>query len=248
MEHRPPNFDASRAWSDAMALLKGQTEIVLTVSGFFLLLPPLLLNTLHPFVPSGASATWVSEVTAWTEANFFWILLVALLASLGRLTLLVLLLEPARPTVGEALRAGARLLPVFAVMDVLIGFMWLGGLLLFVIPGLYLVGRTFLAEAAFVARRVHGPVGAITAGLEVTRRNGWRLFFIIAVIYVAGTILVGAIGSVVGVFGALFGGPALNLFLNAFVEAAGGAGISMLLLLVAIAAWRQLGSAEHAQG
>ncbi|MFD1612996.1 hypothetical protein ACFSCW_14420 [Sphingomonas tabacisoli] len=246
MEHRPPNFDASRAWSDAMALLNGQREIVLTVAGFFMLLPPLLLNTLHPFTPSGQSGTWLREVGVWTEANFLWILLVALMASLGRLTLLILLLGPERPSVGEALRAGVRLLPLFAVMDLLIGFMWLGGLMLFVIPWLYLAGRTFLAEAAFVARRVHGPVAGIAAGFEATRRNGWRLFFIIAVIYLAGTILIGAIGSVVGVFGALFGGAGLNLFLNAFVDAAGGAGISMLLLLVAVAAWRQLGSAEHA--
>lgn len=240
MPHSPPKFDPGRAWSDAMALLKGQSEILLTVAGFFILLPALLLDALRPFEPSRAEGAWMRDMAAWTEANFVWILLVALLAALGRLTILILLMEPGRPTVGQALAAGARLLIPFAVMDLLIGFMLLGGFMLFVLPGFYVFGRTFLAEAAFVARRARGPVAGLAAGIEASRGNGWRLFFIIAVIYAAGTILTAAVGSVAGVIGALAGGASLDRFLSAFIEALGGAGISLLLALVAIAGWRQL--------
>lgn len=224
-----------------MALLNGQREILLTLAGFFMLLPPLLLNTLNPFVPSGVAGTWLREVSAWTESNFVWILLVALLAGLGRLTILILLLGPGRPTVGEALAAGARLLPLFAIMDLLIGFMWLSGVLLLIVPWLYLVGRTFLAESAFVARRAHGAVAGIAAGFEASRGNGWRLFLLVALIYVGGTIVTAAVGSVVGIIGALAGGAGLDRFLSAFVDATCGAGISLLLVLLAVASWRQLG-------
>lgn len=241
MEHKQPPFDASRAWTDAMALLKGQREILLTITGFFIMLPALLLNALRPFVASGKGETWTAEIAAWTQANFLWIVLVAVLAALGRLAMLILLVEPGRPTVGEALAAGIRLLPMFIVMDVLIGLMLLGGSLFFIVPAFYIFGRTFLAEAGFVAIRARGPIAGLTAGFEASHRNGWRIFLMAAIIYVAGVILTAAIGSVVGVLGALAGGTGLDRFLAAFVEAVCGAGVSLLMVLVAVAAWRQLG-------
>lgn len=241
-------LDAGRAWSDAMSLLKGQREILLTIAGFFLMLPSLLLNTLRPFVASGTSESLIQEMMRWTEANFLWIILAAVLAALGRLAILILLLSPERPTVGEAVAVGGRLLILFVAMDILIGLMWLGGLLLFVFPWLYLVGRTFLAEAAFVAERVHNPVAAITAGFEVSRGNGWRIFAMVAIIYVAGTILTAAVGSVVGVLGALAGGTGLDRFLGALVEAGFGAGMSLILLLVSVASWRQLSENRDLRG
>ena len=240
MQQKLATLDAGQAWSDAIGLLNGQREILLTVAGFFIMLPALLLTTLRPFAASGTFAEVLQARMIWTEANFFWIVLAAVLAALGRLAILILLLGPERPTVGEALSAAARLLILFAVMDLLIGFIWLGGFMLLIVPGLYLVGRTFLAEAAFVAERVHSPIAAIAAGFEASRGNGWRLFVMIAIIYVAGTILTAAIGSVVGVLGAIAGGTGLDRFLTAFVEASFGAGMSLILLLVSVAAWRQL--------
>ena len=245
MQDKVSPFDAGRAWTDAMALWNGQREILLTIAGFFILLPALLLNALRPFVPSGKGETWVAEIATWTEANFLWIILVAVLAALGRFAILILLLGPERPTVGEALAAAAKLLLPFVVMDVLIGLMLLGGSLLFIVPAFYIFGRTFLAEAGFVATRAHGPIAGLTAGFEASRGNGWRIFLMVAIIYVAGVILTAAIGSVVGVLGALAGGSGLDRFLGAFVDAACGAGVSLLLVLVSVAAWRQLAEDRH---
>lgn len=233
-------LDAGRVWTDAMNLLAGQREILLTITAFFIMLPSLLLNTLRPFIATGSRDTLLRELMNWTEANFMWIVLAAMLAALGRLAILILLLGPGRPTVGEALSAGGRLLILFVFMDVLIGFIWLGGFLLFVIPGLYLVGRTFLAEPAFVAGQMRNPMAAIAHGFEMSRGNGWRLVVMIAVIYLAGTILTAAVGSVAGVIGALVGAAGLDRFLNAGVEALFGAAMSLILALVGVAAWRQL--------
>lgn len=241
MQDKPSPFDAGRAWTDAMALLNGQREILLTLTGFFIMLPALLLNALRPFVPSGKGETWVAEIAAWTEANFLWIILVAVLAALGRLAMLILLLGPERPTVGEALVAGAKLLLMFVIMDVLIGLMLLGGSLVFVVPAFYIFGRTFLAEVGFVATRAHGPVAGLSAGFEASRGNGWRIFLMAAIIYVAGVVLTAAVGSIVGVIGALAGGSGLDRFLDAFVDAVCGAAVSLLLVLVGVAGWRQLG-------
>lgn len=239
MQGKVSPIDAGRAWTEAMALLSGQREILLTVAGFFIMLPALLLNMLRPFSPAGPRENWTQELLAWTNANFTWVVLVAALAGLGRLAILILLFSPGRPTVGEALAAGGRLLILFLVMDLLIGFMLLGGAFLFVLPALYIFGRTFLAEAAFVANRAHGPIAGIVAGFEASRGNGWRIFLVAGIIYVAGLILSAALGSVLGVLGALLGGAALSQFLSAFVEAGCGAGVSLILVLMSVAIWRQ---------
>lgn len=239
MQGKVSPIDAGRAWTEAMALLNSQREILLTLAGFFIMLPALLLNTLRPFAPSGTSEAWTQELLAWTNVNFTWVVLVAAFAGMGRLAILILLLFPGRPTVGEALAAALPLLLVFLVMDLLIGFMLLGGAFLFVLPALYIFGRTFLAETAFVATRARGPIAGIAASFEATRGNGWRIVLVAGIIYVAGLILSAALGSVLGVVGALIGGPPLASFLSAFTEAACGAGVSLILLLISVAIWRQ---------
>lgn len=240
MQQPDVKLDAGQAWTDAMTLLKGQTEILLTLAATFIMLPALLLNMFRPFVPTGARETLIQELMAWTNANFLWIVLVAVLAALGRLAMLILLLGPERPTVGEALGAAARLLLIFVVMDLLIGLMLLGGAFLFLIPALYVFGRTFLAEAGFVAARARSPLAGLTAGFEASRGNGWRILAVAAIIYVAGTILTAAVGSVIGVLGALTGAAGVDRFLNGFVDAGFGAAVSLVLMLVSVAMWRQL--------
>lgn len=240
MQRTPVKLDAGRAWGDAMAMLKAAPDVLLTIAGFFLMLPMLLLDMTRPLVLSGARGTAFQEMMAWTEANIVWILAVAVVGALGRLVIFIMLLEPSRPTAGEALSAAARLLPLFVATDLLIGLLWMGGAMLFLLPWLYLIGRTFLAEPAFVADRARSPIAAIAAGFEASRGNGWRIFSMVAIIYVAGTILTAAVDSVVGVVGALAGATGLDRFLSAFVQAGFGAALSLALLLVGVASWRQL--------
>jgi hypothetical protein len=248
MRENAMKLDAGQAWTDAMAMLNGQREILLTVTGCFIMLPALFLNALRPFAPARDRGALFQELMVWMNVNFHWVVLVAVLAALGRLTILILLLQPARPTVGEALAAGARLLLIFVVMDLLIGFMLLGGLFLFVLPACYIFGRTFVAEAGFAAERLRGPVAGVARSLAITKGNGWRIFGVSAVIYVAGVILTAAVGSVVGVLVALFGGSGLDRVLNALVEAGLGAGVSLVMVLVSVAIYRQLADDRDVRG
>ena len=240
MQQESVKLDAARAWNDAIAMLKAAPDVLLTVTGFFILLPSLLLDTLRPFTFSGTRGALMAEMMAWTQANFLWIVIVALIGALGRLILLIMLIEPARPTAGESLSAAIRLLPLFVLTDIAVGLLWLGSAMLFLLPWFYVIGRTYLAEAAFVAERARTPINAVASGFEASRGNGWRIFAMVAIIYVAGTILTAAVSSVVGVIGALFGGTGFDVFLDGFVQAALGSGVSLILLLVSVASWRQL--------
>lgn len=248
MQDKHAKFDGSQAWTDAMALLKGQREIVLTVAGFFMLLPSLFLYALRPFVPKGdTQATLLQEYVAWVATNLHWIALVGLFAALGRLTILILLLGPGRPSVGEALSAAARLLILFVAMTILIRLMLFAGSLLLILPALYLYGRLFLAEPSFVVDRAQNPVTGISRSFDLTRGNGWRIFLVAFIVYLGAMIFRLAVGSVVGVLGALAGGGGLAAFLNAFVDASVEAGVALILLLMSVAAHRQLANDRHVQ-
>ena len=153
-----------------MGLLKGQREILLTIAGFFILLPALLLNTLRPFAPSATGDGMLQEMMRWTEANFLWIAIAAVLGALGRLAILILLLSPGRPTVGEALSAGLRLLVLFVVTDILVGLLWLGALALLVLP---VVGAMMIFGGVGQGLGRRAPSRAVAAGRErPTERSG----------------------------------------------------------------------------
>ena len=240
MQQQIPKIDGGQAWADAMHLLKGQREILLTVTGFFLLLPSLLLYALRPFTPSGEQATLLQQYVQWATVNLHWIMLTGVLAGLGRLAILILLLGPERPSVGEALAAGARLLILFLAMVLLVRLMLFGASLLFVVPALYVFGRVFLAEAAFVAERAHNPAAGIARSFEATRGNGWRIFFVALLVYLGVLILRASVGYVVGVLAALSGLQGLDRFASAFVDATADAGLGLILTLIAVGIWRRL--------
>lgn len=235
-------LDTGQAWTEAKAMLGGQRDILLTVAGAFFLLPALLLATLAPIAlaPGASSAEAIAAYQAWTAANWPWILASALAAGVGRLAILILLLAPERPTVGQALAAGAALLIVAFVLNVLIGLIVGVGLLFLIVPGLYLIGRTFLAEAALVGERLRGPIAPLRRGVEISRGNGWRIFFAVAIVFLAVQLLGMVVSWVVAIIAALGGGGAVTTFLAGFISALTGAAASLLLLLMAVAMYRQL--------
>ncbi|NNM78102.1 hypothetical protein HJG53_14460 [Sphingomonas sp. ID1715] len=246
MQRHDKRLDGGQAWTDAMALLKGQREILLTVAGFFLLLPMLILLMLRwPVLDAESSAGAVAGWNRWTEHNSLWLLLVAVCGSFGRLAILILILDRSRPSVREALGGAAQLFLWFYLAGMLAGLAQYGGLLLFVIPGLYLVGRLFVVEPALVAERLTNPLRVLARSFEITRGNGWRIFAVTAIVVVGGTIFLLAVSTVVGVFAALMNVNGLELFLSAFICAAVFSGIYLVLLLLSVAAYWQLADQGH---
>ncbi|QHL89578.1 hypothetical protein GVO57_00465 [Sphingomonas changnyeongensis] len=232
-------LDLSRAWSDAMAILGSQRDLLIAIAGVFLLMPTLVMNILRPMdIAQGLPP--VEALELWIDSNWPYLVLSALIAALGRLAVLILLLAPERPTVAEALSAGLRLLPIFVIANILVGLMLFAGTLLLILPGLYLAGRTLLAEVTLVAERLSNPVAAITRSLSVTRGNGWRIFAMAAIIYVAGFVVTGLANAIVAVIQLVAGAGDVTSFLGALVSALFGAGVTLVLLLVTIAIYRQL--------
>lgn len=240
-------LDTGQAWTEALALLKAQREILLTLAGVFFLLPSLLVSTFAPIElpPESTGPQVLAAYQAWTAANWPWLLLNGLAAALGRLAILVLLLAPERPTVGQALAVGAAMLIVAFLLNVLISLIVGAGMLLLIVPGLYLIGRTFLAEAALVGERLRGPIAPLGRSFAISRGNGWRIFFALAVIFL-GVQLVGLVaGWIVAIAARLAGGVGAMSVATNIVSALSNTALSLLLLLMTVAIWRQLAGANR---
>ena len=237
-------LDFSAAWKDAMTMLRGQREMLIALAGVFLLLPSLLLETFAPLRSSAQTLDdLVADLSAYMSENGLVILIVTIVTYYGQATILKLLLDPKRPTVGDALGGALRLLPAFFLVQVIVGLIWLAGLFALVIPGLYLIGRTVLAGTVMVAEDRHNPLTVIQRSFAVTRGNGWAVFFVVAIVWVVGWIMGIAAASIFGVVMALVGDASLVGFGTAFVSSLFAAALQLVLLLLYIALYRQL-SAE----
>lgn len=234
-------FDASAAWADAKRMLGGQREILLALTGFFIFLPNLMLATLRPFQADGTTiAEFFASWQLWMDRNAIWVVLSLIMAAIGRMATLILLTADERPTVGQSLRLSAMIVPIDVAAQLLSLIpIALGGLLL-VVPALYVAARLVLVDVAIVAMRLRNPVAPLVTSWQVTRGNGWRLALVLVVLFLGGNILQIAAGTIGRLIFTLLGGAATGEFAATLIGAAVSAGMSLLLLLMALSAWRQL--------
>lgn len=234
-------LDTGKAWTDVTALAKGQIELLIVIAGLFVMLPALLIELYIPFRSEAKEmAPYLAALQAYLEAHGGVLLLVSIFSSFGQATIFALLLDRDRPTVREALRLALRRLGWFVLLNAIIGGLLLGGTMLFILPGLYLLGRTAPAQAALVAERLSNPIEAIRRAFAITAGNGWRSFLLVAVVYVTGSIVIHALGFAIGIGAALTGNGELARFMTALVETALATALGVVLLLVYAAIYRQL--------
>ncbi|MEZ0242917.1 MAG: hypothetical protein ACAH11_06040 [Sphingomonas sp.] len=230
-------------WGEVLAeagvYWRGGAAPLVAVASIFFLLPDFAIQLWMPVPDLSAleGEAYRLATMAFLRENAVWLAARFVSESMGVGTLLLLLLDPARLSVGEALVRALRLLPGLAVAR-LIAFAgtMLGAMLLFV-PGFYIAGRTFITSATYVCESQRGPVGATLAGFERTRGNGWKLF------------MLAFAGWAVS---ALFGGTVLQMALTAeplgqiatgplrLLAAAIGAGAMLFVVLLEAAAYRAL--------
>lgn len=233
----------SRTWDDMVALFRSHSELLIAIGGVFLFLPSLFSQLMVPkpaITAEGLAA--LEQYIAHYRANMPLIFLLSIPSALGQAAILALLLDPARPTVGAAILRALALLLSFILLNMLVNLSVMAGLILFVLPGLYMIGRTFAAGPALIAERLPNPLKAFRRGLAVTRGNGWRIFGILLIIVLVGLVLGAAISSVTGVAVSLAASPDAALVVNAFVSAILDALIALALVLLAASIYRQLGT------
>lgn len=259
-------LDMSAAWSQAVAMLKANRDLIAIVAGVFFFLPycamMLMMPDLQATLPvSDPNADPQVMIDALMEFySRIWLPLVAIMVfqAIGSLALLALLRDSTRPTLGEAFKlALIAFLPYIAAQLILglavglIGAVLIGGaiavnealgvLMIFVvmIGAIYAMVKFSLTTPVIAVERVYNPVAALARSWRLTKGNSLRIFFFFVLIVLAGLILVSIIQAIFGLVFALFGAEGA-LIGNGIVSSALNAAFSTVLLAVLAATHRQL--------
>ncbi|MGZ8419732.1 MAG: hypothetical protein ACXWU3_09650 [Allosphingosinicella sp.] len=235
----------SAIWTDVVALLRSHASLIATVAGVFIFLPGLLVAY---FLPQPEPASFDRMGLLWAEylsAHWPWLLLNSLVSMIGAIAILLLIF--ARDiSVGGAIAAAVALLPAYFVAAILssvaIGF----GLVLLIVPGLYLLGRLGPVNAALVAEAHKNPIAAIRRCWALTEGHGWAILGLILIVAVAAAIVVGVAGTLLGIIFVLAAGQDVGQLLVLIVRTAGNSAMVVLLLRRTAALYRRLSDVRSA--
>lgn len=237
------SFSYDRVWADVVAMIRANGALLATLAGVFMFLPSLALWMYAP-MPAPPSGSDGSEGMRFLADYYFgnWplLLLVNIIGTFGQVGILTLLLDRDRPTVGEALGLSARLLPMYFVMTIVTNLVVVVGLFLFLVPGIYLLGRLTLAGPVMVGEGVANPVDAIRRAWAVTRGLGWRIAGLVMLIGIVAWIAFSAASSVLGVVAGLLLPEGSGAVARAFVDALAGGALALLIVVLTAAIYRQV--------
>jgi len=237
-------FSYDRVWQDVTAMLKANVGVLVSLGGAFLFLPSFALLLFAP-MPQGQAETGTAALDAligYYRHNIVGFVIANIVSTFGQATVLVMLIDRSRPTVADALGIAARLFPAYLVVSLLTSFAMGAGFALLIVPGVYLLGRLAVAGPVVVDGHRGDPFSAMTAAWRATDHLGWRLAGLALLIGVVAWIGFSAATSIVTV-GASFMLPSTTLpAINAFANAVGGAALAMLMAVLSVAIYRELGS------
>jgi hypothetical protein len=117
------------------------------------------------------AVVWADAVQTWASAHGGWYLLAYVVSFFG-----------------TSLFYALRIFPRFLLAMVIVSLPAGAGLLLYAIPGLYILGRTMLTGPALFAEAPLGALGAIRRSFTLSRGSGLPLMGLAAFSYISGWI------------------------------------------------------------
>jgi hypothetical protein len=254
-------FDMSEAWRQATAMISANREVLTVVSGLFFFLPSVAMgfafgNMQHEVVADLAAA---QKQMLETYANWWWLITLAVLfAIVGYLTLLSLLRDVNRPTVGDALKTAVMgLVPAIVtyaifivVMSLVAGILLslaavaargLGIVAVLVALAIWFYGavRVSLAGPVISIDRVMNPLRVLSSSWRLTRGNVGRLFVFYALLVITYLVVSIVIGIIVGALTVALGQSG-GMIVNALLTGLMSAVATTVFVAILAAVHRQL--------
>lgn len=197
------SIDLNTVWDDAKAMGSANRDLLTALGGMFLLLPGIIADQFmaapEKMSPDMAEQMLLQRLADYAAANWPVLLIHGIVTSFGVLAIQALLLRHERLTVAESMRAALLVLPGYLIANIAQGLGVMSGLMLFLVPGLYLIGRLALIAPVAAAEGELNPLYILRRSAELTRSNGWRIFGMLAVIFVTMLIINLVFTSLVGV-------------------------------------------------
>ena len=193
------NLDSNAAWASATRMVAANRDLLMAIAGVFFVLPGLAGAV---FVPSPAMTSGMTEkqmldcMQDYYASSLPVLLLLSLLPMAGMLTMLVAMLDGARPTVAQAIHRSLVALPTYLAAQLLIALailplsMVLATALALFLPDklavsaslgilLYPIMRTMLVGPVVAGKAERNPVTAIRESIRLTHGNAGRLLLFI---------------------------------------------------------------------
>jgi len=260
-------FDMSAAWDEVVRLLSANRQVLLIVAGVFFFLPQVVFSlvfanqiaALEASQAANPDPSAIGEAMVGFYGEIWWmILLIALVQGVGMLGLLVLLSDRSRPTVGDALKTGLKLLLPYLGAQILLSCLF-GLLLLFpiavgasagvgagVLVGIvalialvYLFTKFSLVTPVIAVERITNPLAALGRSWRLTKGNSLPLFLFIFLLIVALIVIGSVVSMVLGLILALLGAE-VALVGQGLVSGVVNAAFYVVFLAALAAAHRQL--------
>lgn len=256
-------FDMGRAWSDAVAMLMNNRDLVIIMGAVFLFLPSLILAVIAPGSELEQAAqdpeAMQAALLTYMSENWPVMLIYAVVSTIGTLAILALLGRGQKPTVGEAIGIGAKAFIPYIVASLIlgfaigVGFLLVGlaaaaaGALLGALVGLavaiaavFIMFRMILVAPVMAIEGTVNPIAALQRSWNLIKGNTRYVFAFIVLLLVAFLVVSMVTGLIFGLIGALAGSGEVAIWINGILSSLTGAVISMLMLAVYAAIYRQL--------
>lgn len=256
-------FDSNKAWQDAVQAVSANKDVLWALAGVFYVLPSFAFAVAFP-QPEPAAGSSPEQLLAqlggyYTTAAPF-MLVTMVLQLIGTLSILTMMTDSRRPTVGEAIRIGAAsVLPVLGaqlllglalglVAVIVLGLAGLSGSMALVVAlTIMLVGvffylsiRTVLVSPAVAVDGLRNPIAALRRSWDLTSGKAGQLALFFLLLVVAVGVIFGIVMLVTGVVLALLAGPATAKLIAALISSLLVAGVTVLFVGVVAAVHRQL--------
>jgi hypothetical protein len=232
-------------WADTVRLIRAHGSLAAALAGVFIFLPALLIGHFLPTPQTSDPNQVVNLIVEHFRANFHWMLLSALLSSAGALAILFLVLRGAT-TVGAAIAAAFALLVPYFLAVVLTGIPIAVGIALFIVPGLYLIGRLVPLGPVMVAEGTRNPLAAIARTWRLTKGHGWAVTGFFLLVIVAGLILSMVLTMAISLIFRLALPDDIAGFLGLIVSTAANTALQVVMVFVYAAVYRALAGRSEA--
>ena len=233
----PPSAErltAGAIWQETLAALRPDFWTLFAVVAPFTLLVGMVLSLFGPPPPQK-----LEDLTPQTVLILG--LLPNIIGAIGQLAVVRLVLRPGE-TAGKALGAAFAGLPAWAGAALLTAVPVGIGLILLVVPGVYLMARLFLIAPVIMVERA-GPMAAIARSWRMTETCAWQvlLLFVLGLLAIIGlSLLAAGLGGAIGSVLVLAGSKGAADFAVALVPAVLSTVVAMASAAAAAVLYRRL--------
>ena len=235
-------IDLNLVWDDARAMGRANRDLLSAIAGMFLLLPSIVagqfLKMPAPLARGADNEAMLARLMDYAAANWPVLFAHSIVTAFGILAMLSLLLRSERLTVRESLHAALLLLPAYVMALIVQRFGIMFGMTLFFIPGFYLLGRLALIAPVVAAEGPSNPLAILRRSAQLTHGNGWRIFAMLAIVFLAVTGIGIAATSITGIIATLLLPKEVAELAIAIVSGLVETAIGLAIMLITAALYR----------